>query len=89
MLNSPPRRVAMDRVDILKDWMAREGRKAKWVAAQIDCSDTWLSYILNRRRVMSDKIARALQEKLQIPFDDLPRAKRATKRPRRQEAREV
>jgi len=74
----------MDRVDILKDWMEREGRKAKWVAAQIDCSDTWLSYILNRRRPLSEKIARNLQEKLQVPFNDLPRAKQPTptKRPR-------
>jgi hypothetical protein len=72
----------MDRVDILKDWMEREGRKAKWVAAQIDLSETWMSYILNRRRSMSDKVARALQEKLQVPFNDLSRAKRAPKRPR-------
>ena len=72
----------MDRVDILKDWMEREGRKAKWVAAQIDLSETWMSYILNRRRSMSEKIARDLREKLKVPFDDLPRAKRPTKRPR-------
>jgi antitoxin component HigA of HigAB toxin-antitoxin module len=72
----------MDRVDVLKDWMEREGRKAKWVAAQIARSETWLSYILNRRRPMSDKIARDLQAKLQIPFTDLPKTKRPTKRPR-------
>jgi predicted aspartyl protease len=55
---------------------------AKWVAAQIDRSETWLSYILNRQRLMSDKIARGLQEKLKIPFNDLPKAKQTTRRRR-------
>ena len=72
----------MDRVAILKDWLTREGRKAKWVAEQVDCSDTWMSYILNGHKPLSDKLARKLQETLGIRFDDLPRAKRAAKRPR-------
>jgi hypothetical protein len=72
----------MDRVTILKDWMQREGRKAKWVAEQVECSDTWMSYILNRHKPLSDKLARKLQETLGVPFDDLPRAPQATKRRR-------
>ena len=72
----------MDRVAILKDWMTREGRKAKWVAAQVDCSDTWMSYILNRHKPLSDRLARKLQDTLGIRFDDLPRAKRSAPRRR-------
>jgi hypothetical protein len=62
--------------------MTREGRKAKWVAEQVDCSDTWMSYILNRHKPLSDKLARKLQDTLGLRFDDLPKAKRSAPRRR-------
>jgi hypothetical protein len=62
-----------DRVEILKDWIAKEGRKQTWVAQQVGCSPQWLSYVLKGRKPMSDKLARALQDKLGVPLvDDSP-----------------
>lgn len=67
----------MDRVDFLKQWMEREGRKLRWVAKQVGFSETWMSYVINRRRPMSDNLAQALEEKLPISF---PKAKRPGQR---------
>jgi len=58
------------RVQILKDWIAKEGRKQTWVAQQVGCSPQWLSSVLKGRKPMSDKLARALQDKLGIPLVD-------------------
>jgi hypothetical protein len=60
----------MDRAEILKDWIEREGRKQTWVAQQVGCSPQWLNYILKRKKLMSDKMARALRDKLGIPLGD-------------------
>ena len=51
-----------DRVQRLKDWITKEGRKQTWVAQQIGCSPQWLSYVLKGRKPMSDKLARALRD---------------------------
>jgi len=59
-----------DRVRILKDWIEKEGRKQTWVAQQVGCSPQWLSYVLKGKKLMSDKMARALREKLGIPLVD-------------------
>jgi hypothetical protein len=59
-----------DRVQRLKDWIAREGRKQTWVAQQVGCSPQWLSYVLKGRKPMSDKLARALRDKLGVPLVD-------------------
>jgi ribosome-binding protein aMBF1 (putative translation factor) len=59
-----------DRVQILKDWIAKEGRKQTWVAQQVGCSPQWLSYVLKGRKPMSDKLARALRDTLGIPLVD-------------------
>ena len=59
-----------DRVQILKDWIGKEGRKQTWVAQQVGCSPQWLSYVLKGRKPMSDKLARALQDKLGVPLVD-------------------
>lgn len=67
----------MDHVEILKEWMRREGRKQGWVAEQIGVSQTWLSRILNRKDEMSPRIARAIEERLGISF---PEAKRSGRR---------
>jgi hypothetical protein len=58
------------RVQILKDWITKEGRKQTWVAQQVGCSPQWLSYVLKGRKPMSDKLARALQDTLGIPLVD-------------------
>lgn len=60
----------MDRIEMLKTWMKQEGRKSAWIAQQVGRSETWISYVLNRRRPMSDKLARTLQEKFGIPLLD-------------------
>ena len=59
-----------DRVRILKDWLEKEGRKQTWVAQQVGCSPQWLNYVLNGKKPMSDKLARALRDKLGISLVD-------------------
>jgi hypothetical protein len=58
------------RVQILKDWITKEGRKQTWVAQQVGYSPQWLSYVLTGRKPLSDKLARALQDALGIPLVD-------------------
>ena len=60
----------MDRAEILKDWIEKEGRKQTWVAQQVGCSPQWLNYVLKGKKLMSDKLARALRDKLGIPLVD-------------------
>ena len=55
-------------VEVLKDWIAKEGRKQTWVAQQVGYSPQWLNYVLKEKKPMSDKLARALQDKLDIPL---------------------
>ena len=57
-----------DSVQVLKDWIAREGRKQSWVAQQVGCTPQWLNYVLNGKRPLSDKLARALENKFGIPL---------------------
>ena len=59
-----------DRVQILKDWIEKEGRKQTWVAQQVGCSPQWLSYVLKGKKPMSDKLARTLRDKLGVPLVD-------------------
>jgi Helix-turn-helix domain len=59
-----------DRVQILKDWIAKEGRKKTWVAQQAGCSPQWLSYVLRGKKPMSDRLADALRDTLGIPLVD-------------------
>jgi ribosome-binding protein aMBF1 (putative translation factor) len=59
-----------DRVQILKAWIEKEGRKQTWVAQQVKCSPQWLNYVLRGKRPLSDKLARALRDKLGIPLVD-------------------
>jgi antitoxin component HigA of HigAB toxin-antitoxin module len=65
-----------DRVQLLKDWIEREGRKQSWVAQQIGCTPQWLNYILKGKRPLSDRLARTLREKLGIPFPNGTRTPR-------------
>jgi antitoxin component HigA of HigAB toxin-antitoxin module len=55
-------------VEVLKDWITKEGRKQTWVAQQVGYSPQWLNYVLKGKKPMSDKLARALREKLGIPL---------------------
>ena len=57
-----------DRVRVLKDWIEKEGRKQTWVAQQVGYSPQWLNYVLKGKKPMSDKLARALRDKLGIPL---------------------
>lgn len=59
-----------DRVQRLKNWIEKEGRKQTWVAQQVQCSPQWLNYVLRGKRPLSDKLARALRDKLGIPLGD-------------------
>jgi len=59
----------INRAKILKDWIEQEGRKQSWVAQQANCSPQWLNYVLNGKKLMSDKLAEALQKKLGIPLN--------------------
>ena len=82
-----------DRVRILKDWIEKEGRKQTWVAQQVGCSPQWLSYVLKGKKLMSDKMARALRDKLGIPLvDEEPAIRNGHKKtdliPQKREAQE-
>ena len=59
-----------NRVQRLKDWIEKEGRKQTWVAQQVGCSPQWLNYVLKGRKPMSEKLARALRDKLGVPLVD-------------------
>jgi ribosome-binding protein aMBF1 (putative translation factor) len=65
-----------DRVRILKDWIEKEGRKQTWVAQQVGYSPQWLNYVLKGKKPMSDKLARALRDKLGIPLVEEAQAMR-------------
>jgi antitoxin component HigA of HigAB toxin-antitoxin module len=69
-----------DRVQILKDWIAKEGRKQTWVAQQVGCSPQWLSYVLKGKKPMSDKLADALHKKLGVPLDARRAVQNGTKK---------
>jgi hypothetical protein len=59
-----------DRVQILRDWIEKEGRKQRWVAQQVGCSPQWLNYVIKGKKLLSDKLAQALQDKLGVPLID-------------------
>jgi antitoxin component HigA of HigAB toxin-antitoxin module len=57
-----------ERVEILKDWMAQEERGPVWVARKVGRTKSYISHILHGRMPMTDKLARALKEKLGVPL---------------------
>lgn len=57
-----------ERVEILKDWMAQEERGTVWVARKVGRTKSYISHILHGRMPMTDKLARALKEKLGVPL---------------------
>jgi hypothetical protein len=72
----------MSRQEALRRWMDEHERGPSWVAQKVGYTREWISYVLNGRKPFSDQLARALRQTLGVQFDDLPRAKRAPKRPR-------
>jgi antitoxin component HigA of HigAB toxin-antitoxin module len=61
--------------DVLHEWIRARGCSVTWVAQQIGWSREMLSYVLHKKHRMSDKLARALREKLGIPVQGQPRRK--------------
>jgi hypothetical protein len=55
-----------DKVQMLRCWIAQEGRKQNWVAQQVGCSPQWLNYVLQGKKPLSHRLAQAFQEKLGI-----------------------
>jgi antitoxin component HigA of HigAB toxin-antitoxin module len=74
--------VMTDKVQLLKDWIEKEGRKQTWVAQQIGCSPQWLNYVLKGKKPLSDKLALTLHEKLGIPLSLEPQVAPSGKKPK-------
>jgi transcriptional regulator with XRE-family HTH domain len=72
----------MSRQEALRRWMEDNERGPSWVAQKVGYTREWISYVLNGHKPFSDKLARALQETLGVPFDNLPKAQRSTTRKR-------
>ena len=69
----------IDRVQILKDWIDREGRMQNWVAQQVGITPQWLNYVLRGKKPLSDKLARRIEEKLGVPLCTTTRDKTTNK----------
>lgn len=50
----------------LLEWLHVEGRKMGWLAKQVGLSSSWLTQILHRKVLMSDKLAAQLQAQFGI-----------------------
>jgi antitoxin component HigA of HigAB toxin-antitoxin module len=59
-----------ERVQILKDWMAREERGTVWVARKVGRTKAYISHILHGRLPLTDKLAGELHAKIGIPMPD-------------------
>jgi hypothetical protein len=51
------------RVQLLKDWMAREERGTVWVAKKVGRTRAYISHILHGRLPLTEKLARDLRAK--------------------------
>jgi ribosome-binding protein aMBF1 (putative translation factor) len=56
------------RVQLLRDWMAREERGTVWVAKKVGRTKAYISNILHGHLPLTEKLARDLQAKLGIPL---------------------
>ena len=56
------------RVQLLRDWMAREERGTVWVAKKVGRTKAYISNILHGRLPLTEKLARDLRAKLGIPL---------------------
>jgi hypothetical protein len=62
------------RVQLLRDWMAREERGTVWVAKKVGRTKAYISHILHGRLPLTEKLARDLRAKLGIPLPENGRA---------------
>src|SRR5574341_2146110 len=62
------------RVQLLKDWMAREERGTVWVAKKVGRTKAYISHILHGRLPLTEKLVRGLRTKLGIPLPGDPQA---------------
>jgi hypothetical protein len=58
------------RVQLLKDWMAREERGTVWVAKKVGRTKAYMSHILHGRLPLTEKLARDIRAKLGIPLPE-------------------
>ena len=58
------------RVQLLRDWMAREERGTVWVAKKVGRTKAYISHILHGRLPLTEKLARDLRAKLGIPLPE-------------------
>ena len=68
----------MDRRAIVKQWMDEQERSTGYIAKKAGYSKQWISYVVNGHKPFSDKLARALSDKLGIEFDKVSNSKRQT-----------
>ncbi len=54
----------MDEIDQIKKWLDDNERSIAWLARRVDWNRSLLSGVLNRKRPLSRKLARALSEVL-------------------------
>ena len=59
-----------DRVQLLKEWMAREERGTVWMARKVGRTKAYISHVLHGRFPLTDKLARDLQATLGIPLPE-------------------
>jgi hypothetical protein len=70
-----------DRRAIVQQWMDEQERSTGYIANKTGYSKQWSSYVINGHKPFSDKLARALNEKLGIQFEDLARSQRKKRAP--------
>lgn len=54
--------------DVLKEWVEDRGCSLTWVAEKTGWSREMISYVYNKKRAMSKKLALDLRTKLEIPL---------------------
>jgi len=59
-----------DKVQRLKEWMAREERGTVWIAREVGRTKASISHVLHGRFPLTDKLARDLQAKLGIALPE-------------------
>ena len=55
--------------DVFKDWVEDRGCSLTWVAERTGWSREMISYVYNKKRAMSKKLALDLRTKLEIPLE--------------------
>src|SRR5262245_12149313 len=72
------------RVQLLRDWMAREERGTVWVAKKVGRTKAYISHILHGRLPLTEKLARDLRATLGILLPvDVQAAQNEDTKPRR------